>query len=135
MWAAPALRLLRVANPLVRAVLGSRAHHALSGRLVVLEYRGPRTGRTFRIPLRYVETADGGIVAVAVRPERKKWWRTFTSDAPATLTFRGAMVGVRGRLVSGETRVAALEAYLARYPGSGPLTADAAVVVFRPVDG
>ncbi len=132
--AAP-LRLLRLANPLVRAVLDSRVHGILSGRLVLVEYRGPRSGRTFRIPLRYAPTGDGGIAALAVRPERKQWWRAFALGGSATLTIRGAPVSARGEITAGEARSAALEAYLARYPRSRRVAEDAAVVVFRPVDG
>jgi hypothetical protein len=126
------LRLLRLANPLVRGLLRSPAHGALSGRLLVLEYRGHRSGRTFRIPLRYAETADGTVVAVAVRPERKLWWRSFRQPADARLTMRGRAVDVRGALATGDTREEALAAYLARYPRSARLVRDAAVVVWCP---
>ncbi len=129
------LRLLRLANPLVRTTLDSRAHGALSGRLILLEYRGRRSGRTFRIPVRYAPTGDGGIVAVAVWPERKQWWRAFALEADAILTVRGTPLVARGRVAEGDARTDALAAYLARYPRSRRVTADAAVVVFRPVDG
>jgi hypothetical protein len=130
-----ALRLLRLANPFVRAVLSSRLHGALSGRLVLVAYSGRRSGRRFRIPLRYAPTADGAVVAVALRPERKQWWRAFAPAGPATLTLRGADVPADGQLATGEARAAALEAYLGRYPRSRGVAHDAAVVVFRPVDG
>ena len=52
------LPLLRLANPLVGRLLESRAHGLLSGALVVLTYRGRRSGREFRIPLQYAELAD-----------------------------------------------------------------------------
>ena len=116
----------------MRAVLGSRAHRVLSGRLLVLTYRGRRSGRTFHIPVRYAETEDGRLVIVAVRPERKLWWRSFDGGAGATVTLRGARVAVRGALETGTARDAALEAYVAAYPRSGRLVRDAAVVVLAP---
>ena len=128
----PPLRALRLANPLARAVLRSPAHGALSGRLLVLSYRGRRSGRTFRIPLRYAETADGAFVAVAVRPERKLWWRSFREAADATLTVRGRAVAVRGALAAGGARDEALAAYVARYPRSARLVREAAIVVWCP---
>jgi deazaflavin-dependent oxidoreductase (nitroreductase family) len=134
-WGVAGLRVLRLANPLVRRVLDSRAHPLLSGRLVVLTYRGRRTGRELRIPLRYAETPEGALVAVAVGPERKQWWRAFDGDAPARVRLRGAELSVEGRLVAGDRREAALEAYLDRYPRSRHLTWDAAVVVLEPADG
>ncbi|HEY7178004.1 MAG TPA: nitroreductase/quinone reductase family protein [Gaiella sp.] len=135
MWGVAGLRVLRLANPVVRRVLDSRAHPLLSGRLVVLAYRGRRTGRQLRIPLRYAETRDGALVAVAVEPEGKQWWRTFADEAPAAVRLRGTEVAVRGRLAAGDRRGSALEAYLDRYPRSRRLTRDAAVVVLEPVNG
>lgn len=129
------LRVLRLANPLVRIVLESRAHRLLSGRLVLVAYRGRRSGREFRIPLRYAETEVGALVTVAVRPDRKQWWRAFRTAHAATLTLRGAHVDALGAVAEEDERNAALRAYLDRYPGSARLTGDAAVVVFEARDG
>jgi hypothetical protein len=116
------LRLLRLANPVVRAVLGSPAHRILSGGLIVLAYRGHRSGRTFRIPLRYATMPGDRIVALAVGADGKLWWRSFSQPAAATLLVRGAERAVSGRLLQGEERRAALRAYLARFPrAAGPL--------------
>lgn len=131
----PLLRLLRCASPVVRVVLGSPAHDLLGSRLLVLEYRGRRSGRSFRIPLRYAEGSDGSLVAIAVRPERKLWWRSFAAPRPATLTLRGRTVEVRGALAKSAVREAAVSTYLARYPRSAAVAADAAVVVFVPTPG
>ena len=132
MWGAVPLRALRLANPVVRLVLGSRAHGLLSGRLLVLSYRGRRTGPEHRIPLRYAETEDGRLVALAVRPRRKQWWRSFAPAGAAAVTLRGAVLEGRGALVEGSAREDALAAYLARYPRSARLVRDASVVVFTP---
>jgi hypothetical protein len=116
------LRLLRLANPAVRAVLGSPAHRLLSGGLLVLTYRGHRSGRTFRIPLRYATMPGGRVVALAVGADGKLWWRSFSQPSPATLLVRGTERAVNGRLLQGDERRAALRAYLVRFPRSaGPL--------------
>ena len=125
------LRALRLANPLVIVVLRSPVHRVLSGRLLVLSYRGHRSRRTFRIPLRYAETADGAFVAVAVHPDRKLWWRSFRSGRDGTLVLRGRPIDAHGTLLAGRPRDAALDAYVARYPRSAPLVRDAAIVVFE----
>ncbi|MBA2295246.1 MAG: nitroreductase family deazaflavin-dependent oxidoreductase [Actinobacteria bacterium] len=126
------LRLLRVANPLVRAILRSPAHRLLSGRLVLLAYRGRRTGRTYEIPLRHAETADGRLVAVAVRPEQKLWWRSLVEPTPVALVFRGDRLEATAELADGAERAAALASYVAGSRRVASLTDDAAVVVFSP---
>ena len=127
---APPLRLLRLANPVVRAVLASPAHRLLSGRLLVLGYRGRRSGKTFRIPLLYAVTKDARLVSLAVGAERKLWWRAFGEPTAATLILRGRTVDVVGAVASGAARDVALAAYLERHPRSARVTQDAAVVVF-----
>jgi hypothetical protein len=93
-------------------------------------YRGHRSGRTFRVPLRYAQTTDGAVVAVAVRPERKRWWRSFAEPADATLTLRGNRVEAIGALAEGDDRDRARAAYVSRFPRSAALARDAAIVVF-----
>ena len=127
----PPLRLLRLANPVVRAILRSSAHGLLSGSLAVLEYEGRTSGRTFAIPLRYAETGDGSrFVTVAVDPPRKLWWRAFTEPRPAVVLLRRRRCDVAGALVEGAPREGAVAAYAARFPRSAGLLDNAAVVVF-----
>jgi hypothetical protein len=109
------LRLLRLANPVVRLVLRSRAHRLLSGSLALLEYRGRRTGRLHVIPVLYA-TRAGEVVVLAALPAYKQWWRTFRSGAPATLVIRGEPRQVTGLLLEGAKRREVLRAYLGRFP-------------------
>jgi hypothetical protein len=134
-WRVAWLRVLRLSNPLVRLVLESSAHPLLSGRLLLLTYRGHRSGREFRIPLRYAETPAGELVALAVRPAGKDWWRSFAPAGPATLVVRRASRAAEGALAVGERRETARSVYLGRYPRSAKAIGDAAIVVFTPRDG
>jgi hypothetical protein len=127
--------VLRFSNPFVRIALESRVHSLLSGRLLLLTYRGHRSGREFRIPLRYAETPAGELVALAVRPGRKDWWRSFAPAGPATLTVRGACRAAEGALAADTRRETARAAYLDRYPRSAKVSRDAAIVVFTLTDG
>ena len=112
-------------------MLCSRVHALLSDTLAVLSYDGHRSGRTFHIPVRYAELGDDRLVAIAVRPERKLWWRSFAEPRDATLELRGHRVRVVGRLVEGDVRKQAAAAYASRYPHSAGLASDAALVVFQ----
>ena len=126
------MRVLRLVNPFVRAILGSPAHRLLSGRLLVLTYRGHRSGRSFAIPLLYADVASGEIVVLALS-DGKLWWRSFTRAAPATVTLRGAQVTVSGAVVDDARRDVAVAAYLERHRYAAlRVGEDAAVVVFTP---
>jgi hypothetical protein len=140
------LRLLRLGNPCVRGILRSPAHRLLSGALVVLEYESRRTGRLRAFPLLFVEHGNS-VVALAVRPEGKHWWRSFRRPARAALLVRGQRRAVVGRLLEGEERREALRLYLAARPrAAGSLgvsdasdapqldAAPAAVIAFDPFE-
>jgi hypothetical protein len=129
-WRVAGLRVLRLSNPIVRGVLRSPVHPFLSGQLALLTYCGHRTGRRYTIPLRYAEMRDGRIVALAVEPRGKEWWRSFAVPRPATITLRGSRLSVRGALTEGETREDALDDYVARHRRSRGIVRGAAVVVF-----
>jgi hypothetical protein len=99
---------------------------------MLLAYHGPRSGRRFEIPLRYLELGDRRLAAVAVGPERKLWWRAFRDPTEASLVVRGSTLAATGVLKEASERTSVL----ARYNGGSArlerLTRDAAVVVFTP---
>lgn len=113
---ARALRGLRLANPVVRAVLRSPAHRLLDRSLLLLTYHGRRSGRAFTIPVMYAEDGDR-LVVLAARPGEKLWWRSIGDGAPVELRLRGATVRGAARVLAeaGERRTA-LTAYLRRFP-------------------
>ena len=115
----------------MRGILRSRAHRLLSARLIVVEYRGRTSGRTFAIPLRYAPLAGDRLVALAVEPARKLWWRSFAEPRDAVVLLRRVPVTVIGRLSQGALQEEARAAYAARYPRSVRLLGDAALVVFE----
>ena len=123
------MRLIRLANPGVRAVLRSRLHPLLSARFLLLSYQGRRSGRAYEIPLRYAALSDVRLVVVALRPERKLWWRSVTESAPVSVVLRGDRRSGTASLVEGHERDAALGAFAGESSRIARVTQDAAVVV------
>jgi len=113
-------------------VLRSRSHALLSGRLLLLSYRGHRSGRHYEIPLRYAETEDGCLVTVAVDAEAKLWWRSFRAPSPALVLLRGEGLAVSGAVADGVLRANMLARYAVGRPRVERLTEGAAVVLFTP---
>lgn len=109
------LRLLRLANPLVRGLLRSRGHRLLSRWLVELHYEGRRTGRQYAIPVLAAVERER-VVVVATMPAHKQWWRTFREPTTARILVRGERRVVVGELLGGEARRLALRTYVARLP-------------------
>ncbi|MBW2382881.1 MAG: hypothetical protein JRG92_04555 [Deltaproteobacteria bacterium] len=88
-------RLLLRVNPLVRLLLRSPLHGVLSGRLMLVDFRGRRSGRSFSIPVAYTEVGDDLIVLVS-KAATRSWWRNFREPWPATLTLRRKQRDMQG---------------------------------------
>jgi deazaflavin-dependent oxidoreductase (nitroreductase family) len=81
----PPIPLLRAVNPVVRLVLRSPLHRALSGRLMLLEYRGARSGRSYVTPVGYVRWDEDTILAFS----SSGWWRSLRDGRRVRLRIRG----------------------------------------------
>ena len=75
--------MLRLLSPLLRRLLTSRAGHLLPA-LAVLEFRGRRTGRPYRVVTGWYRQDDQEF---AVTPS--PWRHNFDGGAPLTVTSRG----------------------------------------------
>ena len=88
-------------NPLARALLRSPLHRLMSGRVLVLRFRGRRSGARYDVPVVYSRAEDGALEAATSVYGR--WWRNLESGAPVSVLFRGrtAPARVEGRASGG----------------------------------
>jgi len=107
-------------NRMAIAVLRSPLHGLMSKSLLVLEYTGRRSGKSYELPLQYID--DGGLLYIwAGSAETKTWWRNFEAPAAARVTLRGRNLDAKALLVDGvERRAEVLRAYLERFPYTTP---------------
>src|SRR5256886_17011482 len=87
-------RVVRYFNPLMRLVLGGRAHGMLSSRLMLLSFSGRKTGRSYTTPVSYVR--EGADLLV---PGGGAWWKNLAGSS------------ARGRLQGEWKRGTPLEIY------------------------
>ena len=111
---------MRPDNRLVSALVRSRAHRLLSGTVILLRYRGRRSGRVYTIPLQYAER-DGELVLFAMNAVRKQWWRNVTGDAEVEVLLRGRWWRATARLALGDAEAA--RRYAARFRSARRLLA------------
>jgi hypothetical protein len=86
--------LVRAINPLMRRLLTSPLHRVVSGQLMLLRYRGRRSGRAFALPLGRQE--HRGHVAAFTN---STWRHNFRGGHDAELVLAGTPQPVRGDLV------------------------------------
>ena len=100
----------RIANPLFERLLRSRLHWPASRWLLLLAYRGRRSGRTYSLPVLY-ERVEGRLVVVT--PEREStWWRNFETPRACTAWHHGESRSATGTVLDGDERDRSLRSYL-----------------------
>jgi hypothetical protein len=102
-----------VSSRCVGALLRSPAHRLLDGQLVLLTYRGRRSGHGLSVPVAYARDGRDLVVYVG-HHEAKQWWRNFEQPEPVHVRLRGAHCAGVARAV--RTDRAARVAYERRFP-------------------
>lgn len=81
----PPAWVFRRANPLVRAILRLMPRGRLSRRLMLLSYRGRRSGRQYTIPIGYFPWGEDGVVSVS----STRWLVNVRGGEPVELWISG----------------------------------------------
>lgn len=101
-------------NPIMIRLLRSPLHGLTSKSMMLVTYKGRKSGAEYVVPVNYV--ADGDVLRT-VSFRRRTWWRNLRGAAPVTLRVRGQDRQAVGAVIEDEAEVAAaLSAYLARAP-------------------
>lgn len=90
----PPSALLRAINPLLGALLGTPLAGPLRKQLMVLNFTGRKTGRSFSLPLS-AHVIDNDLYALTGAP----WKQNFRGGAAAQVLFDGKTTAMRGELI------------------------------------
>jgi hypothetical protein len=71
-------------NPFMKVILRSPAHGLVSNNLLLLTFRGRKSGQTYTTPVGYTEEEDKLYLLTA-----SPWWRNLRDGAPVTVLLRG----------------------------------------------
>ncbi|MCY3885413.1 MAG: nitroreductase/quinone reductase family protein [Gammaproteobacteria bacterium] len=108
--------LFRILNPMMRMTLHSPAHFTFSDSVLLIKYKGRKTGKSFEIPVRYVEK-DG--VIKCYTDKRAGWWPNLKDNSDVVLRLRGRDVRCSTKVLTGdaENLKNELQEYLSKFPG------------------
>jgi F420H(2)-dependent quinone reductase len=111
----------RLANPVLRRLLRTRWGRRLGRRLMVIRYRGRRTGRARELVVQYARSGSTVWVLVGSH-EGKTWWQNLRAPAAVDLWLAGERRHARAVAVMGAERPAearhGLVAFLSRTPAA-----------------
>ena len=105
-----------IGNALVGGVLRSPLHRTMSRSLLLLTYKGQRTGKEYTIPVGYARYADDELVVIAGRPGGKTWWTNMRGSLPVRVRLAGKEIEGEASLVTGSDAVPRLAAYIEQIP-------------------
>jgi deazaflavin-dependent oxidoreductase (nitroreductase family) len=71
-------------NPLMKRILRSRAHSLVSDNLLLLTFRGRKSGRAYTTPVSYVQEGETLLLMT-----ESPWWRNLEGGADVTVQLRG----------------------------------------------
>lgn len=124
----PPRPVLRIVNPLLRALLRSPLHRLLSARLMLISVRGRKTGRVYTVPVGRHES--GGMFLVSAKGS---WRHNLRGGASVTLTVDGRERAAYAELEEDADEVAAVfNTLLSRYGRTGPAMVGLRINVGRP---
>jgi deazaflavin-dependent oxidoreductase (nitroreductase family) len=110
-----------IANPFVRLILRSPLHGWMSAAVMLITYRGRKTGREYTLPVQYVRDGQA-IYIIPGMPERKTWWRSLRGGQPVRLRLAGETLDARAEAIDGSSdpdlAARVLEQYFRRFPPS-----------------
>ncbi len=106
----PPKALARVVNPTVKALLRSPLHWLFSRHLMLLSFRGRKTGSTYDIVVGRHEV-DGALL-VPTGTTGRRWRLNFRGGAPTEVMIEGRRLSGRGELIEDPDEVARLHQLL-----------------------
>ena len=112
----------KIINPVVRLILRSPFHGLLSGAVLLITYRGRKSGKEYTLPVQHVQV-DQVVYIVPGAPEKKTWWRNLLGGSAVTLTLKGKSLKGSALVLKGNVEAATdpLCHYFRRFPPSAKL--------------
>ena len=109
--------LYRVVNALMGLLLRSPLHPLASGSVLLLTFRGRRSGREYTVPLGYVR--DGRTFVCFTGTQWSAWWKNLRGGVPATAWVRSRKLNTGAQaFTEGEAVAAGLGVFLRKFPGT-----------------
>jgi hypothetical protein len=94
-------------NPIVRFILRSPLHGMMSKSLILITYRGEKSGKEYTLPVTYLEN-DSAIYVMPGMPVKKVWWHNIHRDTPVKLTLRRQFKSAKATRLEPETDLQAI---------------------------
>jgi deazaflavin-dependent oxidoreductase (nitroreductase family) len=76
-------------NPIMKWLIRSPLHGAVSSSMLVISYTGRKSGKRYEIPVNFVRAGDDLLVTSY---RTRTWWRNMLGGAPVTVWLAGKQI-------------------------------------------
>ena len=83
----PSPFVMKLRNALLSLRLRSPWHAEASQTLLLLAFRGKKSGKQYRFPVGYIQEGQSDLVVLT--PRMRSWWKNFRQGAPVTVYVQG----------------------------------------------
>lgn len=90
----------KIANPFVSLILRSPLHGMMSASLLLITYRGRKSGKEYTLPVQYMQD-NHTLTILPGAPARKTWWRNLCGGAPVQIVLRGRRLQGQAKVLDG----------------------------------
>ena len=105
-------------NPIIKWLLNSPFHRLISKNLMLITYKGRKSGKPYSTPVNYLELEDiEGKYLATMSLKGRVWWRNLREGTPVTVLFRGKNLQGVAEVIEDNQEVADfLSIYLQQFP-------------------
>jgi len=89
--------MFRILNPIMKAILKSPFHKAVSGQIMIINFQGAKSGKEYSTPVSY--SRENGTVNAFTHAN---WWKNFTNGAEVKLRLEGQNVSGYATAISAD---------------------------------
>lgn len=90
-------------NPIMRWLVSSRLHFLVSQSVMLMTYRGRKSGKSYTVPMNY-HVIDNQLYTLSSKD--RVWWRNLESGADVSLRLKGRDLPARAHAIVEDTQVA-----------------------------
>jgi hypothetical protein len=90
-------------NPIMVWLLDSSLHEMLSGNMMVVNFTGRKSGKTYRIPIGYKRVDN---ILLTISDKQRTWWRNLRGGIPVIVRLQGKDTSGQAEVIEDEEGVA-----------------------------
>jgi deazaflavin-dependent oxidoreductase (nitroreductase family) len=89
-------------NSMMRWLLRSPLYFVVGKNMMLMTYKGRKSGKGYTIPMNYLEIGD---VLYTISSRERVWWRNMRGSADVTLRLRGGNIPARAEAIEDQAEV------------------------------